>query len=391
MTTVLVVEDEPTARDTIAKILIKHDYEVFESEDLATAQECLNNSGIDIVLLDVYLPDCDNALVLLELLAQDHPRPPVIVFTAHGDIEMAVKAMKTGAFDFMAKPIDTAHLLASLERASEQVALHRELTHLRQERQANYDWVESKSQAMEPVKELVARTAAAPTPLLILGETGTGKNLVSKLIHDLSPRSQKPFIRKNCAAIPPHLLESDLFGHEKGAFTHAEKKKLGLMEVAKGGTLFLDEISTISPELQAKLLHSIDEKYIRHVGATQEIKVDFRLIAATNSNLSEMVAAGDFRQDLYWRLKVVEITLPPLRDRRDDIPALAGAFIRKLAPEHGKVIEGIHPPALEAMMTYGWPGNIRELHNAVEHGVLFCDGDMIEIGHLPHELRTHQD
>ena len=389
MPAVLIVEDEPTARDTVAKILAKHGYEVLEAEDLATAHQFLNKGEADIVLLDVWLPDCDNSLVLLDQLAQqDQPRPPVIVFTGHGDIEMAVQAMKTGAFDFMAKPIDTAHLLGAVERASEQVALQRELSHLRQERQASYNWVPSESTAMEIVNDLVARAAPANTPILLLGETGTGKNLVAKLIHDLSPRSNKPYVRKNCAAIPPDLLESDLFGHERGAFTHAEKKKPGLMEVAKGGTLFLDEISTIPSNLQAKLLHALDEKYIRHVGATQEIEVDFRLIAATNAKLSDMVAEGSFREDLYWRLKVVDITLPPLRERTQDIPALAGAFIRKLAPEHGKIIETIHPTALEAMMAYEWPGNIRELQNAIERGVLFCDGDLIEISHLPQELAT---
>ena len=391
MTTVLIVEDEPTARNSIAKTLDKHSYEVLEAEDLATAEKFVDQGTVDIVLLDVWLPDCDNGLILLERLALEHPRPPVIVFTGHGDIEMAVKAMNTGAFHFMAKPVDTPDLLDSLERASEQVALHRELTHLRQETQATFDWVESASPAMQEVNDQVARFAPAPTPLLLLGETGTGKNLVAKLIHDTSPRAQKPYVRKNCAAIPPDLLESDLFGHERGAFTTAEKKKAGLMEVAKGGTLFLDEISTIPINLQAKLLHAIDDKYIMHVGDTKEIKVDFRLIAATNSNLSDMVEEGTFRPDLYYRLKVIDITLPPLRKRRDDIPALAGAFIRKLAPEHGKTIDGVHPTALEAMISYEWPGNIRELKNTIERGILFCDGDQIELGHLPHELRSRPD
>ena len=340
-----------------------------------------------MVLLDVQLPD-GNGFTLLERLVLEEPGIPVVVATGYGDIDMAVEAMQNGAFDFMAKPIDAKRLLRSLEHADEHVALHRELALLRHERGTDGHWVESSADVMNEVNDLIERVGPTPGSVLLTGETGTGKSMVAALLHARSPRAKKTCVTINCAAISDHMLESELFGHEANAFTGAgTRRKLGLMEVADGSTLFLDEISTMKADLQAKMLRALEERVIRRVGGTKEIKIDIRLITATNVNIPQLVDDGEFREDLYWRLKVVEIRMPPLRDRMEDIPGLTGAFIRNIAPDYGKDVTGVRPRAMKALGAYFWPGNIRELRNTIERALLLCDGSEIDFAHLPEEIR----
>jgi len=385
MPTVLIVDDEPIPRAFLKEILTDKGYATLESGTVAETQTQIDLGHADIVLLDVNLPD-GSGLRLLERLAQEQPTLPVIIITGYGDIETAVDAMQTGAQDFLAKPIDNTRLLKALARASEAVALRQELDHLRQSRRAQYDWIVGDTPAMRRIAEVVERAAPTQSGVLISGESGTGKEVIANAIHQIGPRRNGPFVPINCAALPDQLLESELFGHEAQAFTGATKRKHGLIEIADGGTLFLDEISSMKLDLQAKLLRAIEERAIRRVGGTASMKVDARVIAASNRNLPAMIEAGQFREDLYWRLKVISIELPPLRDRREDIPALAGAFIHKLNGEMGKAITGIQPRALEALKAYRWPGNIRQLRNCVETAMLFCDQGMIEIGHLPSDI-----
>ena len=387
MTTVMIVEDEPTPREFIAKILAKKSYETVEAETLAGAHKVLDQAAADVVLLDVTLPD-GNGFTLLDRLVTEQPWVPVIVATGYGDIDMAVEAMQNGAFDFMSKPIDASRLLRSLEHADEHVALHRELALLRRERRSGKYWVESSAAVMNEVNDLIGRVGPTPGNVLLTGETGTGKSMVAGLLHAQSPRAEKACVTINCAAISDQMLESELFGHEANAFTGAgNKRKLGLMEVADGSTLFLDEISTMKAALQAKLLRALEEHVIRRVGGTKEIGVDFRLITATNRDIPKMVDDGDFREDLYWRLKVVEIKMPPLRERVEDIPALTGAFIRNLAPDYGKDVTGVRPRVMSALKSYRWPGNIRELRNTLERALLLCDGAEIDLAHILEEIR----
>jgi DNA-binding NtrC family response regulator len=386
MPSVLVVDDEPTPRTFICQLLAEKGYAAAEADTVASAHAQIDRNQADIVLLDVMLPD-GSGLQLLERLSQEQPGLPVIVITGFGDIEMAVEAMQAGAQDFVTKPIDAPRLLKALNRATASVSLRRELEHLRQSRRAEYNWVIGDTPAMRRVLETVERAAPTQASVLIGGESGTGKEVIANAIHQLSPRKSQPFVAINCAAIPDQLLESELFGHEPNAFSGAgPKRKPGLIEVADGGTLFLDEISSMKPDLQAKLLRVTEERAIRRVGGTTSIKVDVRIISASNRDLPALIAEGKFREDLYWRLKVVSIDLPPLRDRRDDIPALAGFCLDRCNREMGKSIIAIHPRAMEALKNYHWPGNIRQLRNAVENAVLFCDGEVVEIGHLPTEV-----
>jgi DNA-binding NtrC family response regulator len=313
-------------------------------------------------------------------------RPPIILITAYGDIEMAVEAMKNGAHDFLPKPIQFARLEQSLQRACEIVSMRRELAHLRQVQQQKSNFIVGSSPAMQSVISQAQRAAAASVSVLITGETGTGKEVLAKFIHRNSPRQNKPFIDINCAAIQNTMLESELFGYEAGAFTGAERKKIGLMEVADGGVLWLDEISSMPVDIQAKILRAIDERSFRRVGGTNLIRVDVQILAASNRDLKTMMKDAQFREDLYFRLKVVDLHLPALRDRRADIPELVAHFIRLNNARLGVNVVDIAPRALEALIAYDWPGNIRELANAIERAMLFCDGETIDMSHLPSEL-----
>ncbi len=385
--TVLIVDDEATARSFIRESLTDAGYEAIEAGTLAEANEVIDTAAADIVLLDVMLPD-GSGLSLLDRLALEYPRPPVILVTAFGEVDTAVEAMKKGAQDFLQKPLDLERLLQAVERSSEVVALRRELDLLRRSSSGDIEMIVGEASGMKQVMHEAERAAAASVSVLITGETGTGKEVMARTIHSIGPRADKPFIPINCAALPDTMIESELFGHEAGAFTGAQKKKPGLIEIADGGILFLDEISSTKQEMQAKLLRVLDEQKFRRVGGVNEIVVDVQILAASNRNLPAMIEEGTFREDLYYRLKVVDLHLLPLRERIGDIPALAGSFIRQINMRVGGVIEGITPRAIEALKKHPWPGNIRELRHVIERAVLFCDEEMIDLAHLPPDIQA---
>ncbi len=386
--TILIVDDEENARKFISEFLVNKGYEVNGVATLGDARVSLQKENADIVLLDVNLPDGYGPNLLAETASMPL-RPPIILITAYGDIDMAVDAMKNGAHDFLQKPIELAQLELSIQRAQEIVAMRRELAHLRSAQHQDLDFVVGDTQAMKTVLSQAKRAATAAVSVIITGETGTGKEVLAKFIHKNGPRSGKPFIAINCAAIQPTMLESELFGYEAGAFTGAEKKKVGLMEVADGGILFLDELSSMPLDIQGKLLRAIEEQSFRRVGGTALIKVDIQVLAASNRNLMNMITDGKFREDLYYRLKVVDLHLPALRERKQDIPDLVGYFIRKGNASLGMNIDGMTPNALQALIKYEWPGNIRELANVIERTMLFCDDPVIDFAHLPPEFNQH--
>ncbi len=379
--TILVVDDDETALGFLSPLLRDNGYEVREATTLATAHEHLNRGEADIIVLDVQLPD-GYGPSLLERIQRENLRIPTILLTGYGDIETAVEAMKLGAQDFIQKPVKIERLRQALDRAAEAVAMRRELDHLRQSRNPLENWVFGETPVMKKLMSDLARVAPSNITVLLTGESGTGKEVMAQTIHKASQRASKPWVAINCANFSDSLLESELFGYEAGAFTGAQKKKDGLFVTADTGTLFLDEISTMKLELQAKLLRVLEDKSIRRLGGTTETKVDVRIIAATNRDLQEMVTAGQFRADLLHRLDVVQLRLPPLRERADDIPALVGYFLQRYNRELGRNVQGISPAALQLLKSYPWPGNIRQLRNAVERAVLFADGDLLEVGHF---------
>ncbi|HNZ00116.1 MAG TPA: sigma-54 dependent transcriptional regulator [Anaerolineaceae bacterium] len=383
--TVLIVDDEENARQFIGEFLIKKGYEVVGASTLAEARHCLSRGDGDVVLLDVQLPDGYGPNLLYET-AHLPLRPPIILITAYGDIQMAVDAMKNGAHDFLSKPIQFNQLEQSLKRATEVIAMRQELEHLRRTQYQQVKFIVGKSTEMRNVVTLADRAASAGVSVLITGETGTGKDVLAQYIHRNSPRANKPFIAINCAAIQPTLLESELFGYESGAFSGAEKRKHGLMEVADGGILFLDEISSMSPDIQAKLLRAVEERAFRRVGGTNLLKVDVQILAASNRDLKILIKENQFREDLYYRLKVLDLHIPPLRERKSDIPEFVGFFIRQHNAGMGVNVQDVSSGALHSLMDYLWPGNIRQLNHAIEHAVLLCDGDVIEPAHLPREI-----
>lgn len=383
--TILIVDDEENARINIRMYLETKECEVLEVGTLNEARECIRRGSADIILLDVKLPD-GYGPNLLEETAMMPLRPPIILMTAYGDIGMAVDAMKNGAHDFLEKPIQLIQLEKSIQRAEEIIAMRRELAHLRQAQEPVMDFIIGKSQSMQRVMEYARRAAEASVSVLITGPTGTGKEIIARAIHKIGPRSQKPFIAINCAAIQPTILESELFGYEAGAFTGAEKRKLGLMETADEGILFLDEISSMPVDIQAKLLRVLEDRQLRRVGGNHEVHVDLQIIAASNRDLPAMIADGKFREDLFYRLKVVDINLPMLRDRREDIPDLVGLFIRQNNPRMNSNVTDVTPRAMQALLIHPWPGNIRELRNVIERAMLFCDSGVIDLEHLPPEI-----
>ncbi|MFY9157917.1 MAG: sigma-54 dependent transcriptional regulator [Brevefilum fermentans] len=384
--TILVVDDVDTAREAIADSLRKDGKEVLEAGTLKEARGFLELNKADICILDILLPD-GNGLSLLDEVIHMAFQPKFIVITAHGQIDYAVEAMKKGALGFITKPIDMKTLKKSISRAEDLVAMRRELDHLRHSQALSAKFVVGQHPRMQALINLAQRAAEASVSVLITGESGTGKEVMATFILQSGPRSDKPFIAINCAAIANTLLESELFGHEANAFTGASnKRKNGLMEVADGGILFLDEISSMPLDMQAKLLRAIEERAFRRVGGTTLIRVDVQIIAASNRDLKEMIKNGEFREDLYYRLKVVDLDIPPLRKRKEDIPELVGLLLNQSNMSMGTNIKDVTPRALEAMMDYDWPGNIRELRNALERAIIFCDDPAIDIQHLPSEI-----
>jgi len=384
--TILLVDDEKNARKNIGAYLESEGYEVLLAADLKTARKHLSAQEADIVLLDVQLPDGYGPDLLAET-AQLPFRPPIIMITAHGKIEMAVEAMKNGAHDFIQKPIKFERLEQSIKRAQDIVEMREELAHFRRSQREVLDSIVINSDIMKEVFTEAQRAAKHSTSILISGETGTGKEVLARAIHRMGPRNDKPFIDINCAAVQNTMLESELFGYEAGAFTGAQKRKRGLMEVSDEGILFLDEISSMSPDMQAKVLRALEERSFRRVGSTTSIQVDVQILAASNKNLSDLIEKGEFREDLYYRLKVINIEIPPLREHPEDIPGLAGHFIKTNNPKMGINIENMTPAALDLLKKYSWPGNIRELRNVIERAMIFCDEATIDVQHLPAELK----
>jgi len=383
--TILIVDDEENTRLPIKTYLTDKGYEVIEAGTLNQARGFINKGIGDVVLMDKQLPD-GNGLNLLYETATMPVRPPFIMITGYGTINDAVDAMKNGALDFITKPIDLSELEVGIKKAVEIVGMRRELALYRQSQQQGMNFVAGNSPAMQNILQLAQRAANASVSVLITGETGTGKEVLAKYIHSMGPRNGKPKVDINCAAIQPTMLESELFGYEAGAFTSAEKRKIGLMEVADAGILFLDEISSMPLDIQAKLLRAIEDKSFRRVGGTHVIDVDLQIVAASNRDLNTMIEKEQFRSDLYYRLKVVDIHLPPLRERKEDLPELVGFFIRENNPHFGSNITDLTPRAMQALVEYSWPGNIRQLKNCIERAMLFCDTGVIDLSDLPPEI-----
>jgi two-component system response regulator AtoC len=382
---VLIVDDEMNIRRVLAAMLKREGYEATTSADGEQAMAVLAKTPVDVVVTDLVMPRM-GGMDLLKRIAIDFPDVPVIVITAHGSVDSAVAALKSGAFDYITKPFEQEELKKVIAKAARAHDLERQNVHLTPGENDRPPLV-GESASMKAVHEMVARVADSPSTVLITGESGTGKELIAKALHQGSSRRDKPLIKVNCAAIPKDLVESELFGYERGAFTGAVGSKPGRFELADGGTLFLDEIGEVPVEMQVKLLRALQESEFERVGGIKTLHVDVRLVAATNRDLKQLIADGRFREDLYYRLAVVPIALPPLRERREDIPLLVSHFIDKYDQRLGKRVEGIEPEALELLTAYSWPGNIRELENLMERSVLFADGSTILASALPDSLR----
>jgi DNA-binding NtrC family response regulator len=370
---ILVVDDERAQREILEMILSSEGYDVTTASSGEAALKLAKEKRFDLVLTDLKMSGMDGIELLQRLLTFDSSII-VILLTAHGSIESAKEALRRGAYDYLEKPYDRDQLLEVIRRALSRLdALDTEIV--------------SASPAMETVKKMILKVAGSNSTVLIRGESGTGKELIARAIHNLSPRANQPFVSVNCAAINENLLESELFGHEKGAFTGAHAEKKGLFEVANHGTLFLDEIGELDIGLQAKLLRALQEREIRRVGGTHPIKVDVRVVAATNRDLRAMVQDGRFRDDLYYRINVLSIDVPPLRERREDISVLIDYFLRKHTRNTSRLIRGLTPEARRLMLDYSWPGNVRQLESAIERAILLSEGDQITVEDLPLEVR----
>jgi len=380
---ILVVDDEPLVRDLLREILKREGYQVSVANDGVSALKKIKENFFDVVITDVRMPKMDG-ISLLKKIKGLSPSTSVIVITAYGSIENAVEAMKEGACDYLTKPIMPDQVKIAIQKISQYQSLLRENRYLKSE--INYVYREKRligeSSAMKKVYKMISKAAPTKSTVLIYGETGTGKELVARAIHNASPRRERPFIKVNCAALPEELLESELFGYEKGAFTGALEKKEGRFELANTGTILLDEISETSFNFQAKLLRVLQEEEFERVGGTKTIKVDVRVIATTNVNPVEAVTKGKLREDLYYRLNVIPIHLPPLRERKEDIPLLADYFLKKYSRQNGKNLKGISPGCIRAMKAYDWPGNVRELENAIQRAVVVSEGEYL----LPQDL-----
>ncbi len=388
---ILVVDDEANLRRVLSAQLGRDGYEVHTAADGAQALAFLKEHHVDLVITDLRMPKLGGMDLLRAALRED-PTLPVVILTAHGTVDNAVEALKTGAFDYISKPFDQDEVRMVVRKALRTRALsHRDATlpgsgaEPAATEGTRFDII-GRGEAVRELYARIDRVADTPTTVLVTGESGTGKELVARALHHHSSRAERPFIKVNCAAIPNNLMESELFGYERGAFTGAVGSKPGRFELASGGTLFLDEIAEIPPEMQVKLLRVLQEQEFERVGGLKTISVDVRLVAATNRNLKKALASGQFREDLYYRLNVVPIDLPPLRARRDDIPELVRFFISKFNRRLNKSVSGMEPDAQELMVAHRWPGNVRELENVIERAVLFADGARISVADLPSEM-----
>jgi len=383
---ILAVDDETSTAQALAEMLALWGHKVETAGDGTDALKKAAEFRPDVVLSDLAMPETDG-LWLLRALKDDLPDCPVIFLTGRATIDAAVAAIREGAYDFIEKPVDPARLKVCIDRALEKKETLREVQVLRRKlkQMGATDFIGA-STAMRRVFELIEKVAPAKASVAITGESGTGKEMVARSIHNLSPRRDKPFIAINCASIPATLMESELLGHERGAFTGADQRRPGVFELAHGGTLFLDEVGEIPFELQAKLLRVLEEGRLRRLGGKTEIEVDVRVLCATNRDLKAEIRAGRFREDLFFRLNVFQVALPPLRERREDVAMLVQHFVEKFNQDSGKHVTGVHPQAMELLRAYDWPGNIRELRNAVERAVILSDGELITRDHLPPDM-----
>jgi len=389
--TVLIVDDEKPTRDGL-RAALEDRYDVYVAEDAATAMNLLEQEHFNVLLTDLRLPKEDGLKLIAR--AKSLPKPPVcILMTAYGSEDVAVEAMKRGADDYIAKgkmQIDELEMRIARALKGQKLEEENQNLHQRLERKFGVEHLIGESAVMREIQETIQTVAPSRATVLITGESGTGKEVVAKTIHQLSPRAKAPLITVHAAGLPPTLLESELFGHEKGAFTGAHERRLGRIEQAQGGSLFFDEVGEVDATVQVKLLRFLGERTFERVGSSKTLMSDVRLIAATNKNLVALVQSGAFREDLFFRLKVVEIHLPPLRERASDIPLLAQHFLRDSAAENGKDVNAIAPDALDLLMAYKWPGNVRELRTAIEHAVVFARGKSVGARDLPQNIRLGQ-
>lgn len=380
----LIVDDEASMREVLEIMFSAEGYIVDVAADGAQALEKLQHRAYDLILSDMRMPEVDG-LELLERIRNLHTETLVIMMTAYSTTAQAVEAMKLGAYDYIVKPFNNEDIRLTVKKALEFSSLKHENKHLRSEleRRNSFERLTGKSAAMQHLYTLIEKVAPTTASVLLSGESGTGKELVAKAIHRNSLRAEKPFVALNCGAVPENLLENELFGHEKGAFTGADQRKEGLFDQADGGTLFLDEIAELPLQMQVKLLRALQEKEIRPIGGSQDHQVDVRIIAATNRDLDALTQAQEFRQDLFYRLNVVHLHMPPLRHRREDIPLLIEAICRIIAPQRTLRVS---PPMLRVLLDYAWPGNVRELENVLERSIILSEGDMLEYASLPASL-----
>ena len=390
---VLVVDDEENIRHMLATVLRSEGYDVTRAASAEEAEDLLRSQQYDVVLSDIRMPRVDG-LELLDRIQQKYPDMVVVMMSAYGTVDTALEAMRRGAYDYIAKPFKPDEVILLLRKAEERERLKRENLSLRLEKnllQGGMGKMVGRSECMQEVFKTIYKIAEYKTTVLIQGESGTGKELVARAVHDNSPRADCAFVAVNCGAIPENLLESELFGYCKGAFTDASRDKNGLFTEAHTGTLFLDEIGELPLNLQVKLLRALQEEEIRPVGGTRDIKVDVRVVAATVRDLSEEVDAGSFREDLYYRLNVLPLTIPPLRERIEDVRALAEHFIDRNNVRLGMQCDGISPDALKLLLKYTWPGNVRELENTIEHAMVLAESSIIELESLPEKIRQSSD
>jgi DNA-binding NtrC family response regulator len=388
----LVIDDEKNIREGLAEYLQGDGYDVVCAENGDEGWKQFLNGDIDLVITDLKMPGLGGDELMKRILSHA-PGFPVIILTGHGTVESAVTAMREGAWDFLSKPVDLDHLSLKVKRALDTRELffkHRRMEE-ELERKKQFKSIIGNSRNMYEVFDTMNKVAPTKASILITGESGVGKELVADAIHELSPRKDKALIKVHCAALSPSLLESELFGHEKGAFTGAVSQRRGRFELASGGTLFLDEIGEIDQNIQIKLLRVLQEKKFERVGGEQIVETDVRIVAATNKDLKEEIEKGNFREDLYFRLNVVNIHVPPLRERKDDIPFLAAAFLREFSQENGKKIEGIHEKVRSRLYNYEWPGNVRELRNCIESAVVMCQSNIITVDDLSPVFRNAED
>jgi two-component system response regulator AtoC len=386
---VLIVDDEENMRHMLSLLLAREGYRVSLAQNGVEGLEVLSKDPADIVLCDLKMPVMDGMEFLEECKSREL-HPTIIMMSAYGTLDTAVEAMKRGAYDYVQKPFRPDEVILTLRKAEERERLRRENLALREElaRLSRYDDMVGRSRAMQEIFSTIEKVAPYSVTVLILGESGVGKELIARAIHRKSPRANGPFLALNCGAVPPSLMESELFGHVRGAFTDATHDKKGLFQMAHQGTLLLDEIGELPKDLQVKLLRVLQDQEVRPVGGTKSQKVDVRILAATSKDLEEEVRGGRFREDLFYRLNVVTIQVPPLRQRQEDIPLLVDHFLARFRKRLGVYVEGVSPRAMAALMRYPWPGNVRELENVIERACVLCDGKRIEIYDLPERLRA---